>query len=299
MREEWINKSLDSALRFPTDPIIFLCGILLYAVLHYVVKTAVANYMIKNFSKGNASAIDRRKFTRALWKAFCYGILGSLGVYSLAGEDWIYSPLGITFDWPNNQTPSKVHMYYVIEVVYYTGSFITMFFEEKQSDFYLMIWHHLVTLVLVGFSYRYNFLRFGVFIMTLHDISDPWMESAKISVYLGYQTVGNILFVIFTAMFIIPRIFIYIYMIVIPGYNFLWEFGSMLLVPIWILLICVFILNFYWAILIVRMVITFLKKGRVEKDIRDIQNTKPALNKLAKQNNRSRQKEKNKNKKNK
>lgn len=270
MRQEWKDKNLDSALRFPADPIIYLSGILLYFVLHYVIKTSFSGFMIKRFSRVSPSAIDKRKFTRALWKAFCYSILGSLGVLSLLGEDWIYAPIGITLEWPNNQTPSKINLYYMVEMVYYSGSFLTMFFEEKQSDFYLMIWHHVVTLILVGSSYHMNFLRYGAFIMTLHDISDPWMESAKIAVYLGYQTLGNALFVIFTFMFIVPRIFIYMYMILLPGYGFLLEYGSKVLVPIWILLICVFLLNLYWAVLIVRMLIAFLKKGRVEKDIRDI-----------------------------
>ncbi|KAH9386605.1 very-long-chain ceramide synthase [Nematocida major] len=276
MRPEWKNRSLDPAIRLPEDVIIYGCGVVVYFVLHYIVKQVLAAQLIKRVAK-DPKKVDERKFTRALWKAFCFGGLSLCGAICLYGESWMLTPLGITLEWPNNETPSKVNIYYVIETVYYTGSFITMFLEEKQSDFYLMIWHHFATLVLVGFSYRYNFLRYGVFIMFLHDISDPWMDSAKIAVYLGHQTLGNIMFIIFAFMFIIPRIFVYLVMILIPGYGFLWEFGSKLLVPIWGLLLAVFVLNAYWSVLIVRMALEFIKKGRVEKDIRDIAPSKKAV----------------------
>ncbi|KAI5135480.1 uncharacterized protein NESG_01328 [Nematocida ausubeli] len=292
MREEWATRSMDSALRFPEDLILYGAGIILYVILHYIIKRVVSPVLIRALSRVPEGQIDGRKFRRALWKAFCFGILSAWGLYTVSTESWIFSPFGITLQWPNNATPCKVNMYYILETVYYSGSFITMFFEEKQSDFYLMIYHHFVTLVLVGFSYRYNFLRYGVFIMLLHDISDSWMDSAKIAVYLGYQTLGNILFIIFSILFIVPRILIYVFMILIPGYSFLWEFGSKLLVPIWGLLLGVFLLNSYWSVLIVRMAIEFIKKGELTKDIRDLPPQKDAK-KSARENAKSESKKKN------
>lgn len=275
MRAEWENRSLDSALRVPDDIILYCCGIFLYVVFYHLVKRVFSEWLIKKLSKVDKKKIDRKKFTRALWKVFCFDCLSICGIISLYAETWMLTPIGITMQWPGNITPTKINVHYVIETVYYTGSFITMFLEEKQSDFYLMIYHHAVTLILVGFSYRYNFLRYGVFIMFLHDISDPWMDSAKIAVYLGYQSIGDFLFLMFAVMFIVPRIFIYLFMILIPGYNFLWEFGSKLLVPIWGLLLGLIVLNSYWSVLILRMGIEFVRKGRVEKDIRDVPTTEP------------------------
>ncbi|KAI5180625.1 hypothetical protein NEOKW01_0909 [Nematocida sp. AWRm80] len=87
---------------------------------------------------------------------------------------------------------------------------------------------------------------------------------------MGYQTIGNILFIGFSLAFIIPRIIMYLYLVLIPGYTFLREYASELLVPIWGLLMAVFFLNLYWAMLILRMVHEFLTKGKLEKDIRDL-----------------------------
>lgn len=270
MRKEWAERSLDSALRYPEDFQLYGAGLVLYCLFLRLVKKYLAGMLVRRLAKSKTSNIPMQKFTRALWKLVCFATMFAWGVYSLCGETWMYHSLGITFEWPGNRTPWAIHVYYVLETVYYSGSFVTMFFEEKQSDFYLMIWHHFVTLLLIGFSYRFNFLRYGAFLMILHDASDPWMEAAKLAVYLGYQTLGNVLFVVFTAMFIVPRIFVYSVMVLVPGYSFLWEYGSRLLVPIWGLLMAVFLLNLYWSMLILRMLYDFLSRGKVEKDIRDV-----------------------------
>ncbi|OAG29288.1 ceramide synthetase [Nematocida displodere] len=270
MRQEWVGRSLESAYRYPDDLVLYGCGMVVYVALYLVVKKWAGNAIIAKFSRNKSSDIPMKKFSRALWKTFAYSVLVAWGVFSTWGEGWVWSPIGITMTWENNKTPWRINAYYVLETVYYTGSFVTMFLEEKQSDFYLMIWHHFETLVLMGFSYHYNFLRYGAYLMLLHDISDPWMDSAKLAVYMGYQGVGDCLFVVFTLMFIVPRIAIYPFMVLIPGYGFLWEFGNKLLVPIWGLLVGVFLLNAYWAVLILRMLADFLTKGRVERDIRDL-----------------------------
>ncbi|KAI5172522.1 very-long-chain ceramide synthase [Nematocida sp. LUAm3] len=270
MRKEWENRSTDSAVRLPKDPLYIGIGLVIYCILCFITKNYLSKFLIKKFAKSKKIPdIPMKKFTRALWKGISFTILMLWGIYSLWGESWVLSPLGITMEWKNNKTPWQINMHYIVATVYYTGSFVTMFLEEKQSDFYLMIWHHFVTLVLMGFSYHLNFLRFGTFLMLLHDVADPWMEAAKITVYLGYQSLGNVLFLIFSIMFIVPRIFIYAYMIIIPGYFFLFEYGSHLLVPIWGLLIAVLLLNSYWSVLILRMLLEFLSRGKVDKDIRD------------------------------
>jgi len=271
MRKEWEGRSVESALRYPEDVVIFAVGLMMFIVLHRFTKNQLSKYLIDRFSKKNVKEIPENKFNRALFKFVSFSFLLCWGVFSLYDQPWMLYPFGLTLEWEGNRTPWKINYYYVIEVVYYVGSMVTVFFEDRQSDFYLMIWHHVVTLLLIGFSYRYNFLRYGVFLMVLHDVSDPWMEAAKISVYLGYQNLGNALFAFFTLFFIIPRIFIYIYMVLYPGYYFLFEYGSKILVPIWCLLISVFLLNLYWASLIVTMLIDLVAKGKVERDIRDVQ----------------------------
>lgn len=269
MKKEWINRSFNCALRYPEDVYLYGAGLISYAVLYLLVRNYLSDLIVRKYSRAKMNQVTRRKFHRALWKFLAYSVLAIYGACALCTEKWMVSPFEITLGWPGNKTPAKINVYYLLEASYYTGSFLTMFIEDRQSDFYLMVWHHFVTLVLLVFSYRLNFLRHGVFLMIIHDVSDPWMDAAKIAVYLGNQVLGNCLFAVFTVMFIVPRILIYPMMIIFPGYRFMKEYGDRSFVPIWVLLVAVFVLNGYWAILIVRMLMDFLRKGNVEKDIRD------------------------------
>ena len=38
-----------------------------------------------------------------------------------------------------------------------------------------MILHHLVTILLIYFSWACNFVRVGTLVLVVHDIADPWM----------------------------------------------------------------------------------------------------------------------------
>ena len=72
--------------------------------------------------------------------------------------------------------------------------FALLFFEPEQSltDVLVMSAHHLATLVLLGMSYIYSFHRFGAIVLCLHDLADPFMESAKLFLYAGFPQVSSL-----------------------------------------------------------------------------------------------------------
>ena len=67
----------------------------------------------------------------------------------------------------------------------YLFALAVMPFEPKQkvTDYIALIIHHGVTLYLLYTSYTMGFFRVGVVIAFLHDLSDPFMEIAKIALY--------------------------------------------------------------------------------------------------------------------
>lgn len=58
-----------------------------------------------------------------------------------------------------------------------------------MKDRYQMLTHHIVTSILLASSYYFNVTKYGVPIMLLHDVADPLMEAAKMSLYAGAQRV--------------------------------------------------------------------------------------------------------------
>ena len=50
-----------------------------------------------------------------------------------------------------------------------------------------MILHHLVTILLIYFSWACNFVRVGTLVLVVHDIADPWMA---VSPQIGWRMYG-------------------------------------------------------------------------------------------------------------
>ena len=50
--------------------------------------------------------------------------------------------------------------------------FFHIFVAERQSDYLVMLGHHLATIGAIGIAYKFGFVRFGLIILFLHDCSD-------------------------------------------------------------------------------------------------------------------------------
>jgi hypothetical protein len=145
-----------------------------------------------------------------------------------------------------------------MEFASYLFALMLMPFEPKQSvkDYVALLIHHASTLYLIWVSYVYSFHRIGFVIAFLHDLSDPFMEIAKITLYSGRAKAADVLFGIFAIVFIVTRNFIYpVYIVssyplygkypdgsMVPGEGWFWPlFGSLCILAL---------LHVYWASLV-------------------------------------------------
>jgi ceramide synthetase len=84
-----------------------------------------------------------------------------------------------------------------------------MFIEVRRKDWAESFAHHLVTLGLLYYSFAVNFTRPGLAIAVLHDVSDIFLEAAKLSRYGGRQTAATAWFAAFAASWIACRVVVY------------------------------------------------------------------------------------------
>lgn len=79
----------------------------------------------------------------------------------------------------------ELESYYVFELSYYTaGIVIHVLIDQPLKDFYVMLFHHIITICLVGFSYFWGLHRIGMLILMVHDVSDVFLDYAKCFHYL-------------------------------------------------------------------------------------------------------------------
>uniref|UniRef100_A0A6B2LIK5 TLC domain-containing protein n=1 Tax=Arcella intermedia TaxID=1963864 RepID=A0A6B2LIK5_9EUKA len=153
-----------------------------------------------------------------MWKFCLYSSLFLIGIFVMTQEEWAFDT---TRYWETeNLTISYiVYTYYVIEIGHYVYATLTIHTEPKQSDFYQMIFHHISTIFLMVFSLAYGYHRIGCTVTLITDASDPFLELAKSVKYNGNQKLADHLFTLFAVVFIVSRMMIYPYAILLPCFH--------------------------------------------------------------------------------
>lgn len=141
------------------------------------------------------------------------------------------------------------------------------FFETKRKDFWQMFSHHVITIMLISFSWICNIHRVGSLFMAIHDCADIFLEGAKALRYAKFTKLCDSTFGIFVMTWIVTRLGFFPRILyaclfqtllpIYPGYFFLN-----------ILLIILQCLHLFWTYLIFQLLADTLKKGGFEKDNR-------------------------------
>ncbi|KAL5123495.1 LAG1 longevity assurance 3 [Glycine soja] len=93
---------------------------------------------------------------------------------------------------------------------FYSYSILALvFWETKCSDFVVSMGHHVITVILIVLSYIFRFVRVGSVVLALHDASDVFIETGKMSKYSGAETTASIAFILFVSCFTVTRIIYY------------------------------------------------------------------------------------------
>lgn len=218
------------------------------------------------------------KFGEASWRFIFYTVFCIIGYHTLfipETASWISDTRNHWKNWPLHAMTPMLELYYHVELGCYFHQL--MWTEVHRSDAKEMILHHLTTILLVMTSFLTNFTRIGASILLLHDLSDVFLESAKVFNYVSIahrdhwtKMACDITFVMFAVTFVVTRLIIYprfiIYSVLVEAAE---EFGRAW-IGYWaftVMLIILQILHIFWFYLIARMVYKLLTTG-VENDER-------------------------------
>jgi len=221
------------------------------------------------------------KWNESCWKLCVYTIFSITAFLVTFREPFFSDPYhfwtGANAFPLNYYVPFKTTLFYCIEIGFYIQAVpFLIFIEVRRKDWLESFAHHLVTLWLMYYSWWANFTRGGLMVMLLHDISDIFLEGAKLAKYADKEQLALQLFVSFALSWIILRVIIYPYMIV----------GRMLVDPIiyiaipydidtqphysilGTLFLLLYFLHLYWTYLILKVVVKQLKTGSTT-DVRE------------------------------
>jgi len=211
------------------------------------------------------------KFNESFWKLIVYMTFVVLGMRAIIHEPWFSDCQQFWANYPTQSHSPELLQYYWMEMAFYISSqFMLLCWETRRSDFYAMFIHHCATNTLIMFSYYKSCLRIGSIIMLLHDVSDVFLESAKLCKYGSRETAADLLFGGFMLSWAVLRLYYFPFVIVQHVVKeSLQHLGNVVSYYSFSALLCTLVvLHVYWFWLILRVAVKKLVTGKVD-DVRE------------------------------
>jgi len=210
-----------------------------------------------------------------LYTAIYFSVFGPFGLYVMknaeGGTLWYFQTTSMFEGFPHRVHDGMFKAYYLLQAAYWSQQAIVLLLqlEKPRKDFKELVLHHIVTLALIGLSYRFHFAKMGIAVFITHDISDFFLATSKILNYVDSIVVGPY-FVIFVGVWVYLRHYINLLILyatltefaTVGPYELNWETQQY---KCWIsqiitfaLLACLQAVNLFWLWLIVRIATNYV-----------------------------------------
>ncbi|KFK39245.1 hypothetical protein AALP_AA3G219300 [Arabis alpina] len=223
---------------------------------------------------------DRAKIVKckeSLWKLLYYATCDLFVLNIVYHEPWARD-VKLYFDaWPNQELKLSVKLYYMAQCGFYVFAVAALLaWETRRKDFSVMMSHHVITILLISYSYLTSFFRIGAIILALHDASDVFMETAKIFKYSEKEFGASVCFALFAISWLLLRLIFFPFWIIwatsieLLGYlDMTSTEGTFMYYSFNTMLLTLLVFHIYWWYLICAMIVRLLKnRGKVGEDIR-------------------------------
>ncbi|KAI6092466.1 longevity assurance proteins LAG1/LAC1 [Hypoxylon rubiginosum] len=151
---------------------------------------------------GLRSRGKQARFMEQMYTAIYFGVLGPAGMYVMSRTPvWYFNTTGMYADFPHKTTEGIFKFYYLFQAAYWAQQAIVLLLgmEKPRKDYKELVGHHIVSLTLIGLSYRFHFTHIGLAVYVTHDISDFFLATSKSLNYVDHPFVGPYFFVFMCA----------------------------------------------------------------------------------------------------
>lgn len=234
-------------------------------------------------SYGIKSRAKQYRFMEQFYTAIYFAIFGPFGLWVMSRTPvWYFNTAGMYEGFPHRAHEGWFKAYYLLQASYWAQQAVVLMLqlEAPRKDFKELVLHHVVTLALIGLSYRFHFTYMGIAVYITHDISDFFLATSKIFNYLDFWW-GPGYFAGFLFVWAYTRHYLNLRIIwsLLPNgqfatvgpYELNWDtqqykcwISQSITAPLLAILQAV---NIFWFVLIVRILVRYLVRG-VAKDER-------------------------------
>ncbi|XP_074275368.1 ceramide synthase LOH2 [Silene latifolia] len=217
------------------------------------------------------------KCSESLWKLAYYATVEAWVLRITYREPWFTDIYEYFNGWPNQELKLPLKLLYMCQCGFYIYSIAALLiWETRRKDFAVMMSHHVITVILIGYSYIVRFFRIGSIVLALHDASDIFMEAAKIFKYSEKELAASIFFGFFAVSWLMLRLIYFPFWVIRATSYLMGDYMNLsepyprsLYYVFNTLLLMLLVFHVYWWILICSMIRRQLRnKGKVGEDIR-------------------------------
>lgn len=124
------------------------------------------------------------RFMEQVYTAMYFSVFGPLGLYVMSRSPiWYFNTTAMFEGFPHRTHEAIFKAYYLLQASYWAQQAIVLMLhlEKPRKDFRELVGHHVVTLLLIGLSYRFHFTYMGLAVYITHDISDFFLAVSDLS----------------------------------------------------------------------------------------------------------------------
>lgn len=260
-----------------------LCFIFFYAIfftfLREFVMDMVARPLVLYLNVTSEHRVKR--LMEQIYSMVYYSISGPFGIYIMYHSDmWFFKTTPMYSTYPDLTNISYFKVYYLVQAAFWThqACILVLQLEKPRKDHKQLVFHHVVTLLLILISYCFHFTKIGLLVYITMDVSDFFLSLSMTLNYLDSLLVPFALFT-FAATWIYLRHIVNIRIL----WSILTEFSTeggyvlnlatqqykcwMTLIMVFVPLLALQLVNIYWLFLILRLLRRYIWKG-IQKDDR-------------------------------
>jgi acyl-CoA-dependent ceramide synthase len=217
-----------SSSTFPGNTLLAYIFIYLLVILAIYLTGRALGWISFAILFGERGIRDKRrqlKYTSAFLEFIIYTTGFLWGFPLIQKQEWSWPSSRWWLNTPSTSLETELACYYLMYASRYIAMLAVVLSTERKKDFTEMVFHHLITSVLVILSYWSGFVRVGLVIMVLFDCADPFLHGAKLINYWKeaspkhsrrqqlFSTGADIVFGIFAIAFFLTRIVAYSYVV--------------------------------------------------------------------------------------
>ncbi|KAF9106960.1 sphingosine N-acyltransferase lag1 [Mortierella sp. AM989] len=151
------------------------------------------------------------RFAEQGWLVLYDGCMWSFGIYLLYNSQYWSDTTYYWRDYPNTHLDATMKWYYLIQFAFWLQQLLLAILgiEKRRKDFLEFMIHHIITCLLVGFSYSLNFTSVGHAIFCAMDFSDIVLAACKMLKYMKKDRLADVGFVFFVFTWVLSRHYYY------------------------------------------------------------------------------------------